>query len=108
MPKAIVNKASATHHEPDILDFNPLLPQFSAAWLKIHLDKTPQVRSAEHTQDAPTHPRCCTWADTRQQSCLSSCHIVMHVRAFVSQGEIMAILKDKRDNKYAYVTKHEC
>lgn len=43
VPKAVVNKAAATHHEPDILDYNPLLPQFSVAWFKIYLDKTPQA-----------------------------------------------------------------
>lgn len=39
----IANKKSAGHHEPDILGFNNLLPQFSVAWFKIYLDKTPQA-----------------------------------------------------------------
>ena len=38
VPRAIVNKHDATHHEPDILGYNKLLPQFSAAWMKLYLD----------------------------------------------------------------------
>jgi hypothetical protein len=43
----LVDKTRATHHEPDItsLDTNgiALLAQFSVAWMKIHLDLTPQA-----------------------------------------------------------------
>jgi hypothetical protein len=44
--RVYVDKTYATHHEPDItcMDRNgiQLLAQFSAAWLKIYLDETPQ------------------------------------------------------------------
>jgi len=41
--KGLVNKVGATHHEPDITDYNPKVAPFSAAWFKIFLDKTPQA-----------------------------------------------------------------
>jgi hypothetical protein len=41
--RGLVNKESATHHEPDTTDYNPLLAQFSAAWFKMFLDKTPSA-----------------------------------------------------------------
>jgi len=37
--RGIVDKIDADHHEPDMLNYNPLLGQFTAAWLKIYLDK---------------------------------------------------------------------
>jgi hypothetical protein len=42
LPRGLVNRVGATHHEPDITDYNPLLPQFTAAWFKIYLDEKPQ------------------------------------------------------------------
>jgi alpha-beta hydrolase superfamily lysophospholipase len=39
--KGLVNKIGATHSEPDVEAFNEYLPQFTAAWFKIHLDKMP-------------------------------------------------------------------
>jgi len=36
--KGIANREGATHHEPDVTDYNPLLPQFTAAWFKLHLE----------------------------------------------------------------------
>ena len=44
--RGIVNKKGATHYEPItplLLQYNPLLAQFSAAWMKVHLDLTPQA-----------------------------------------------------------------
>ena len=41
--RGYVNRKWTTHHEPDILNYNSLLPQFTAAWLKIYLDQTPQA-----------------------------------------------------------------
>ena len=45
--RAYVNKVGAGHHEPDVTSLDPngigLLAQFSAAWLKIYLDETPQA-----------------------------------------------------------------
>lgn len=41
--RGLANKQSATHHEPDITDYNPLVPQWTAAWFKIFLDGTPQA-----------------------------------------------------------------
>jgi len=38
MSKGIVNKAGFGHHQPDILGFNPLMPQFTVAWMKVFLD----------------------------------------------------------------------
>ena len=46
--KGLVNKASATHHEPDTTDYNPLLAQFSVAWFKMFLDKTPQADGIDY------------------------------------------------------------
>ena len=42
LPRGLVNRVGATHHEPDVEDFNPLLPQFTAAWFKIFLDEKPE------------------------------------------------------------------
>ena len=36
--KGLANREGATHHEPDVTDYNPLLPQFTAAWFKLHLE----------------------------------------------------------------------
>eukprot|EP00940_MAST-03C_sp_MAST-3C-sp2_P002944 g2944.t1 len=36
-PRGLVNRKWTTHHEPDILGYNKLLPQFTAAWFKITL-----------------------------------------------------------------------
>jgi dienelactone hydrolase len=41
-PRGLVNRISATHHEPDIEDYNPLLPQFTAAWFKLYLQRRPE------------------------------------------------------------------
>ena len=44
--RGLVNKKGATHYEPItplLLQYNPLLAQFSAAWMKVHLDGTPQA-----------------------------------------------------------------
>ena len=30
------------HHAPDTLGYDPLLPQFTAAWFKLYLDRTPE------------------------------------------------------------------
>jgi len=38
MSKGIFNKAGFGHHQPDILGWNRLLPQFTVAWMKIFLD----------------------------------------------------------------------
>jgi hypothetical protein len=35
--RGLVNRIGATHHEPDTSDYNPLLPQFTAAWFKLYL-----------------------------------------------------------------------
>lgn len=40
-PAGLVNRKWTTHHEPDILGYNKLLPQFTAAWFKVVLEKTP-------------------------------------------------------------------
>jgi dienelactone hydrolase len=42
LPRGLINRQGATHHEPDIEDYNPLLPQWVAAWFKIHLEDKPQ------------------------------------------------------------------
>lgn len=39
--RGLVNKKGADHHEPTT-HYNPQLALFTAAWFKIHLDKTPQ------------------------------------------------------------------
>jgi hypothetical protein len=39
--KAIANKLKSGHHAPDTLGFDPLLPQFTAAWFKLFLDGEP-------------------------------------------------------------------
>lgn len=36
--RGLVNRIGATHHEPDVLSYNTLLPQFTAAWFKLHLE----------------------------------------------------------------------
>lgn len=41
--KGLVNKVGASHHEPDITDYNPKVAPFTAAWFKIFLDQTPQA-----------------------------------------------------------------
>ena len=45
LPRGLVDKTNAGHHEPDItcIDINgiQLLAQYSAAWFKLYLDKTP-------------------------------------------------------------------
>jgi hypothetical protein len=46
--KGLVNKASATHHEPGTTDYNPLLAQFSVAWFKMFLDKAPQADGIDY------------------------------------------------------------
>ena len=33
--KMYVDSATADHHEPDVFDYNDLLPQFTAAWFKL-------------------------------------------------------------------------
>ena len=33
--KFYVDSATASHHEPDVFDYNDLLPQFTAAWFKL-------------------------------------------------------------------------
>ena len=33
--KMYVDSATASHHEPDVFDYNDLLPQFTAAWFKL-------------------------------------------------------------------------
>jgi hypothetical protein len=47
LPRGLVDKTLAGHHEPDITsqDRNAieLLAQFSAAWFKLYLDETPQA-----------------------------------------------------------------
>jgi hypothetical protein len=47
VPTGIVDKTLANHHEPDItcMDRNgiSLVGQFTAAWFKVYLDKTPQA-----------------------------------------------------------------
>ena len=35
--KAFANKEGAGHHAPDTLGYDPLLPQFSAAWFKLYV-----------------------------------------------------------------------
>lgn len=35
--KGLVNKVKADHSEPDVERYNPLLPQFTAAWIKLYL-----------------------------------------------------------------------
>jgi len=39
--RGLVNKENANHFEPNPMAYNNLLPQFSVAWFKIYLDKTP-------------------------------------------------------------------
>jgi len=41
-PKMIANKLDSGHHAPDTLGYDPLLPQFTAAWFKLYLDRTPE------------------------------------------------------------------
>jgi len=36
-----VNKLLADHSEPDVERYNPLLPQFTAAWFKVYLERRP-------------------------------------------------------------------
>ena len=36
------NKLDSGHHAPDTLGYDPLLPQFTAAWFKLYLDRTPE------------------------------------------------------------------
>jgi hypothetical protein len=36
--RGLVNRVGATHHEPDVTGYNPLLPQFTAAWFKLYLE----------------------------------------------------------------------
>merc|ERR1711871_503461 len=36
--RGLVNRIGASHHEPDVTDYNPLLPQFTAAWFKLYLE----------------------------------------------------------------------
>ena len=47
LPRGLVDKTNANHHEPDVSSFDKngieLLAQFSAAWFKLYLDKTPQA-----------------------------------------------------------------
>jgi len=40
--KAFVNKRGTGHHAVDVLAFDPLYPQYTVAWFKLYLDKTPQ------------------------------------------------------------------
>jgi len=49
LSKGLVSTKNFGHHEADILGFNPLLPQFTAAWLKIFMDGT-----FEETQNGVT------------------------------------------------------
>lgn len=39
LPRGLVNRVGATHHEVDVEDYNPLLAQYTAGWLKLFLQK---------------------------------------------------------------------
>jgi hypothetical protein len=44
--RGYINRADADHMEPyEGSTYNPLLAQFTAAWFKVHLDKTPTMRA---------------------------------------------------------------
>lgn len=48
--RGIVDKIDTDHHEPDMLNYNPLIGQFTAAWLKIYLDNTPQADGFDYEE----------------------------------------------------------
>ena len=41
--RGIVDKMDTDHDEPDILNYNPLLSKYTAAFFKLYLDQTPQA-----------------------------------------------------------------
>jgi len=50
--RGYVNRADADHMEPcNGKTYNPLLPQFTAAWFKLHLDKTPTMLATVDGKD---------------------------------------------------------
>ena len=38
LPAGLANKEGTGHHAPDLLGYDPLIAQFTAAWFKLHLD----------------------------------------------------------------------
>lgn len=46
--RGLVNKIGATHHEPDVTDYNKLVAPYTAAWFKVFLDETPQADGLDY------------------------------------------------------------
>jgi len=46
LPRALVNKMGANHHEPTTA-YNPKMVKYSVAWLKIYLDGTPMAHAVD-------------------------------------------------------------
>lgn len=76
--RGFIDKTFATHHEPDItcMDRNgiQLVSQFSAAWFKLYLDKTPQAYGIDFQEmiygtDTATGTGICSGGDGDMTSC---------------------------------------